>query len=55
MENNKDNNQEKNQQKKKKPIPPSATFVDPSGVLEKKMGVDSSDEGLNASTQRCVW
>jgi hypothetical protein len=55
MENNIEKNQEKKQDKKKKPIPPSATFVDPSGDLEKKVGVDTSNEGLNASTQRCVW
>ncbi|MDF2838798.1 MAG: hypothetical protein K0S60_501 [Evtepia sp.] len=42
----------KQKNKKDMPIPPSATFVDVSGKLEKKKGMsDSSNEGLNDSTQ----
>jgi len=51
MGNNMANDKDKKQKKNQKPIPPSATFVDPAGKLEKMKGSDTSNEGLNDSTQ----
>lgn len=53
MGNQMDTNNDKTQKKNKKDriIPPSATFVDLAGKLEKKKGSDTSNEGLNDSTQ----